>query len=93
MNQELALKIAEKYLIHIKANKINYEKAYLFGSYAKGTFTEDSDIDIAIIIKNLKDRFNSQVNLLKLTYSIDTRIEPHPLDLAIFDNNDLLSRE
>ncbi|MFH0734362.1 MAG: nucleotidyltransferase domain-containing protein [bacterium] len=93
MNQTEALEIAEKYLMFIKANKFNYEKAYLFGSYARGTFTEDSDIDIAIVIKNLKERFNSQVNLLKLTYNIDTRIEPFPLDFAVFDNNDSLSRE
>jgi len=29
--------------------EIAVEKVILFGSYAKGTFTEDSDIDLAIV--------------------------------------------
>ncbi len=35
-------------------DKINPEKVYLFGSVAKRTYREDSDIDIAVIVKDKK---------------------------------------
>ena len=56
-------------------------KAYLFGSYAKGNFDENSDIDIAIVLDKLKDneRFDFQVELMLLSSKYDNRIEPHPI--------------
>jgi len=38
----------------VRQNKIVVEKVFLFGSHARGTATEDSDIDIAIISSNFK---------------------------------------
>jgi predicted nucleotidyltransferase len=53
------------------------EKVYLFGSYAKNTYQEDSDIDVAIVVKQVKDDFFSVNPLLwKLRREIDDRIEP-----------------
>ncbi len=40
-------KIIEDFISKI-GNQISVKKAILFGSYAKGNFTEESDIDIAI---------------------------------------------
>jgi predicted nucleotidyltransferase len=55
----------------------------LFGSYAKGTATEDSDIDIAVIVDDFKgDRLEASAKLCNLTWGIDTRIEPILLDKA-----------
>lgn len=93
MDQREILEIAKRYIDSVRANKIVFEKAYLFGSYSKGTFNDDSDIDIAFVIKNLKDRFSSQVNLLKLAYNIDTRIEPHPLDCNILNSGNAFGEE
>jgi uncharacterized protein len=55
--------------------------AYLFGSFAKNNQTAESDIDIALIIDNLKDsdKFEIQVQLMQLASKFDSRIEPHPL--------------
>jgi len=53
------------------------DSVILFGSYAKGTNHEDSDIDIAVISSDIKNEFEAGVILLKLTWNIDTRIEPH----------------
>lgn len=36
--------------------EISVDKIIIFGSYAKGTFTKDSDIDIAIFSKNFEDK-------------------------------------
>ena len=51
----------------------------LFGSYAKGTENEDSDIDIAIISSDFSDIIEDGAKLIGLTWKIDTRIEPHPI--------------
>ncbi|OFY88036.1 MAG: nucleotidyltransferase, partial [Bacteroidetes bacterium RIFCSPLOWO2_12_FULL_31_6] len=53
-------------------------KIILFGSYTKGTQTENSDIDIAIVFKDFKDTLNMQLELMRLRRKIDSRIEPHP---------------
>jgi len=49
----------------------------LYGSYAKGTAHENSDIDIAVICESVGDDFliKSQ-QLFKLRRGIDSRIEP-----------------
>ncbi len=53
------------------------EKVYLFGSYARETNREDSDIDVAIIVKKIKgDYFSTTPLLWKLRRQIDDRIEP-----------------
>ena len=60
----------------------------MFGSYAKGTEHEDSDIDIAIITDDLKcaDKFDEELNLMWLRRNIDYRIEPHLIEIADYDN-------
>ena len=53
------------------------EKIVLFGSYAKGTNREDSDIDVAIIVDRVEgDYFSVNPLLWKLRRQIDDRIEP-----------------
>lgn len=67
--REYAKKVCENYKI---------EAIILFGSYAKGTENEDSDIDIAVITDDFSnDIFDEQLNLKKLRWEIDLRIEPH----------------
>jgi predicted nucleotidyltransferase len=61
------------------------EKVYLFGSYAKNTNREDSDIDVAIVVNNIEgDYFSIHPLLWKLRRQIDDRIEP----ILIERNND-----
>ena len=48
------------------AEGYNLTKAYLFGSYAKGTNTADSDIDIALVLKNSGNPLDIQLDLMKL---------------------------
>ncbi len=77
MDKTDALNIATKYANAIK-KKYNYSKVILFGSYAKGTFNEDSDIDIAVIFKDYNNLIDMQLELMRLRRKIDSRIEPHP---------------
>ncbi len=60
-------------------------KVYLFGSFAKGNEREESDIDVAIILKNMSDFFLTQRQLMKLRRKIDLRIEPHPINEKDFN--------
>jgi predicted nucleotidyltransferase len=77
-----------KYLDLIKENFSDIERVYLFGSYAKGKSTDDSDIDVALIFRNLDDskRFDIQVQLMMLAAQIDSRIEPHPISHDDFNS-------
>ena len=71
--------IINRYIEIVKQNKIVVDKIYLFGSFARGTATENSDIDIAIISKNFKgDRFDDRRLLVPLRRNIDRRLEPIP---------------
>ena len=59
----------------------------MFGSYAKGTEKEDSDIDIAIITDDIEnDIFEEELNLMRLRRKIDTRIEPHIIRIDDYKN-------
>ena len=76
MDKEEALNKVRRYRVLLK-NYFDVDKVYLFGSYAKETNSEDSDIDVAIVVNNLKgDYFATTPLLWKLRRQIDDRIEP-----------------
>ena len=76
----------EKYIKEIsKYYKI--DAIILFGSYAKGTNHKDSDIDIAVVSSDIKDRLDDMAMLMSLTWGINTRIEPHPIKTEEFKEN------
>ena len=86
--------IIKQYIDVIKKNGIEVEKTYLFGSFARGTATQDSDIDIAIISKNFKgDRFDDRRLIVPLRRQIDLRLEPIPFKPENFKENDPLAIE
>jgi predicted nucleotidyltransferase len=63
----------------LRAVALHYpvEAAYVFGSYARGTAGPDSDIDVAVVSSAFSGkRFEDNVALARLTWGIDTRIEP-----------------
>ena len=67
----------------------NIKTIILFGSYAKGTEHEDSDIDIAVITDDIKtDRFDEEIKLMQLRWDIDLRIEPHIISISDYENNE-----
>lgn len=82
------INIIKDYLASLRKYKIFVEKAYLFGSYAKKRFDNNSDIDIALILKSFPDdkKFDIQVQLLLIASEFDTRIEPHPFSSKDFNH-------
>ncbi len=87
MDKNIDIAIAQ-YLDLTKEKYPQVESAYIFGSFAKGKSTDDSDIDLALIYNNLDDskRFDIQVQLMLLASKIDSRIEPHPISLEDFNS-------
>ena len=79
--------IVKKY-VNVILENYKVKAIILFGSYAKGTNHEDSDIDIAIVTNDLKhgDRIDEEIFLTKLRRNIDYRIEPHLIEVADYDN-------
>ena len=76
--REVILEITKKYIALLE-KRIKLEQAYLYGSYAKGTSTTDSDIDIAVVSDEFSgDLVEDQLLLMRMRREIDNRIEPHP---------------
>lgn len=71
----------KQFISTVASQMPGFVTAYLFGSFAKNNQGTDSDIDIALIIDNLKDsdKFDTQVQLMLLASQFDIRIEPHPI--------------
>jgi len=84
MDKSDALKIAKAYAGLIK-KQFNPIDIILFGSFAKGTFRKESDIDIAVVFPDYDDSFDMQLELMRLRRKIDSRIEPHPFKQRDFN--------
>ena len=93
MDKEGAFKIIDQYLQLLKTTDIKVEEAYVFGSYVRGNFHENSDIDLALVISDLNDRFGMQTELLKLGRNFDYIIEPHPFNKKDFNHLHPLTHE
>ena len=92
MVTESAINTARKYLKSLPP-ELDVRRAYIFGSYAKGTQKEDSDIDIAVVLGHMDDFFEVQMELFRRRRRIDLRIEPHPFDAADFSENNPVAAE
>lgn len=75
-----ALKKAQTFVDAVRRTGIAVSKASVFGSYARGTATVDSDIDVCIVSSQFgNDYIEEMVRLRKIALTIDSRIEPVPL--------------
>ena len=56
---------------------MSFDKMILFGSYARGSQREDSDVDVAIIVDEIQgDYFSTRPLLWRVRREVDDRIEP-----------------
>jgi predicted nucleotidyltransferase len=92
MGKKSVVKIVKDYAKLVDA-KYKFNQLYLFGSYAKGNYNADSDIDVAIIFDDFDNRIIRQADLLKLGRKIDSRIEPHPFRKSEFNNSSIIVSE
>ncbi|MDN5360937.1 MAG: uncharacterized protein PWQ84_2000 [Thermotogaceae bacterium] len=76
MDKREALEKAKKFS-ELVIKKYNPKKIILFGSYARGTYRNDSDIDIMVVFDKIEGSFlEKEVDLYKLRRTIDENIEP-----------------
>ncbi|NOU18541.1 MAG: nucleotidyltransferase domain-containing protein [Bacteroidales bacterium] len=92
MDKTDALNVAKIYARAINQNYSNI-KVFLFGSYAKGNYTDDSDIDIAVVFNDYNNLMDIQLELMRLRRKIDSRIEPHPFRAKDFELSNPLVNE
>lgn len=90
MDKKQAIAIAQKYK-ELVAEKLPVKAIYLYGSYSKSNYREDSDIDIAVVVDQLSDNYFDDTPLLwKLRRKLSTLIEPI---LLVEDMNNPLYRD
>jgi predicted nucleotidyltransferase len=77
MDKSDAITLSRQYLNKVRQNNIDVLDAWIFGSYAKGTYNEDSDIDIALVLPDNAVSFDTDVRLMVLRKGAETIIETH----------------
>ncbi len=92
MDKTGALNIARQYASAVKTN-YDCKQVFLFGSWARGTNHEESDIDIAVILKEFDNPMDMRLELMRLRRKIDSRIEPHPFREKDFNSSNPVAHE
>ena len=80
MDKTAVFAIARQYADEV-VKEMSPDMVFLFGSYARDNFKEESDIDIAVIFDGFEgDWFQTCKRLSSLTWKVNTSIEPVLLD-------------
>ena len=84
MDKEQIIELVKIYSKKIQ-NIIIFKEIILFGSWAKDSANENSDIDVAVLVKDeVKDLINIESKLWGRCREVDLRIEP----LIVVDKDD-----
>ena len=88
MAKKEVIESLKKYINLLKTEGIFVEKAFLYGSYSLDIETDNSDIDLLIVTKDV-DADNDFIigKIWKLTRKINTKIEPFLVGLNRFNKN------
>ena len=93
-SKELIYDIIRSYIQRMRENDVDVWRLYLYGSYAKDTYHEDSDIDLAVFLNQDDiDGLEEDLMLMRLRWDIDLRIEPHSFARTDFDETDPYIKE
>jgi predicted nucleotidyltransferase len=88
MDKNDAIRISINYLNKLKSSNIYFSEAWLFGSYAKGSQHDNSDIDIAIVLdESVSLTFDTEIQLMIIRKGEETMIEPHAFSKEEFNNS------
>jgi predicted nucleotidyltransferase len=75
-----------KKYIHFLVDHIEIEKIILFGSYAKGYATSESDIDVAIVSPQLgKAPLLEKMRLFEWRYDADIVADIQPVPIGLYE--------
>ena len=74
--QEAIIEKVRTFLEGLRAAQIGVEAVYLYGSYVAGSADPDSDIDVAVVSRDLSgDRLEDWMTLNRISRRIDVRME------------------
>jgi len=84
----------DKYLASLKENNIPIKQAILFGSYARGTYHEWSDIDLALVSDIFEgNRIDDRSKIRRITLRVSSDIEVLPYRPEDFNSADPFVKE
>ena len=88
--------IVQQYIADVK-KVMSIDKVYLYGSYAKGTQRENSDVDICFFSKAFESRRNfdilTELFYLKIKYDKEILIEPYAFPVSELNNDNPFVKE
>lgn len=90
MAERSVVETVRGYLRTVHANGIPVSFGVLFGSQARGTADEQSDIDLLVVSPHFdgkKDKRETSL-LWRLTVGTDTRVEPIPVGAREWEDDD-----
>lgn len=78
MAKREVVKLIRRFLAHLLKEGIPVEKAFLYGSYARGEGSDESDIDV-MLVSEIFDNNEDQLvgKTWRISQSVDSRIEPY----------------
>ena len=88
--------IVQQYIADVK-KAMPIDKVYLYGSYAKGTQQDNSDVDICFFSRAFETRRNldilTELFYLKIKYDKDVLIEPYAFPVSELNNDNPFVKE
>jgi predicted nucleotidyltransferase len=88
------IEVIKRYIEELEKNGFMISEAIIFGSHAKGSVREESDIDVALVSDNFTgDRFEDRRKIVAYRRKIDNRIEPIPFRPEDFNDGGMLADE
>ena len=96
IDNETVNNIVREYIADVK-KAMPIDKVYLYGSYAKGSQRDDSDVDICFFSKALEKRRRldvlTELFYLKIKYDKDILIEPNVFPISELYNDNPFVKE
>jgi len=81
------VEILKSYIYLLRAEGVNVDKAFLYGSYLNNTANSESEIDLMIVTENENDDYVAG-KIWKLTRKVNSKIEPFLIERNRFYSND-----
>ena len=82
--------LIRNYLTVLSEEGIGIEQAFLYGSYSNDTATEDSDIDLLLVSKNIDVDDDFLIGKIwALTKRVSSKIEPYVVSESKFERDEI----
>ena len=90
MADEKVINIIRRYIYLLNNEGFGIDKAFLYGSYASGSNSENSYIDLMLVSGLISDNdIQKKSRAWILTKDVDTRIEPYLISTNRFTKDDI----